>query len=69
MTFTHAYNMGSWHAAVCMPSRAMLNSGHFLWNQKKVDGEMDAERDAGRIWARYLSSAAIAPTWPASGMC
>lgn len=30
-TFTHAYNMGSWSGAVCAASRAMLNSGRFVW--------------------------------------
>jgi len=26
MTFTHAYNMGSWSGAVCVASRTMLNT-------------------------------------------
>nr|WP_298319418.1 sulfatase-like hydrolase/transferase [uncultured Aquimarina sp.] len=30
-TFTHVYNMGSWSGAVCVASRAMLNSGRFVW--------------------------------------
>lgn len=30
-TFTHAYNMGSWSGAVCAASRAMLNTGRFVW--------------------------------------
>ncbi|MEQ9287946.1 MAG: sulfatase-like hydrolase/transferase [Cyclobacteriaceae bacterium] len=29
--FSHAYNMGSFSAAVCVASRTMLNSGAFLW--------------------------------------
>ncbi len=28
--FTHAYNMGAWGGAVCVASRAMLNSGRFV---------------------------------------
>lgn len=28
--FTHAYNMGAWGGAVCVASRAMLNSGKFV---------------------------------------
>ena len=28
--FTHAYNMGAWNGAVCMASRAMLNSGAYV---------------------------------------
>jgi len=29
-TFTHAYNMGAWGGAVCVASRAMLNTGRFV---------------------------------------
>jgi choline-sulfatase len=29
--FTHAYNMGSFAPAVCVASRAMLNTGSFVW--------------------------------------
>ncbi len=29
-SFTHAYNMGAWNGAVCVASRAMLNSGVFV---------------------------------------
>lgn len=57
MTFTHAYNMGSWHGAVCMPSRGMLNTGRFLWDFRKVDSKMNQERDEGRLWSGYLKSA------------
>jgi choline-sulfatase len=30
VSFTHAYNMGTWSGAVCVASRAMLNSGAFV---------------------------------------
>lgn len=30
MSFTQCYNMGAWNGAVCMASRAMLNSGCFV---------------------------------------
>jgi choline-sulfatase len=30
ISFTHAYNMGAWNGAVCVASRAMLNSGAFV---------------------------------------
>ena len=36
--FSNAYNQGGWHGAICVPSRAMLNTGRFLWNAKS---EMD----------------------------
>lgn len=30
-TFTHCFNQGSWTGAVCVASRAMLNTGRYLW--------------------------------------
>ncbi|MDT7830068.1 sulfatase-like hydrolase/transferase [Pricia sp. S334] len=36
-TFTHAYNMGGWHGAVCVASRSMIISGSYIWNAKKKD--------------------------------
>lgn len=57
LTFTHAYNMGSWHAAVCMPSRAMLQTGRFLWDQRRVDDAMEDERREGRLWSEILKAA------------
>jgi choline-sulfatase len=32
VTFTHAFNQGSFSGAVCIASRAMLNTGRHLWN-------------------------------------
>jgi arylsulfatase A-like enzyme len=57
MMFTRAYHMGSWHAAVCMPSRGMLHSGRFLWDFQRVDDRMDQERRAGRLWSELLKGA------------
>ena len=31
VTFTHCFNQGAWHGAVCVASRAMLNTGRYLW--------------------------------------
>ncbi|MHC4521214.1 MAG: sulfatase-like hydrolase/transferase, partial [Planctomycetota bacterium] len=31
-TFTHCFNQGAWGGAVCVASRAMLNTGRFLWS-------------------------------------
>jgi choline-sulfatase len=33
LTFTHMYNQGSEHGAVCMPSRAMFLTGRHLWRR------------------------------------
>jgi len=31
-TFTHAHHQGAWHGAVCVASRAMLNTGRMLYH-------------------------------------
>jgi len=31
VTFTHCFNQGSFSGAVCIASRAMLNTGRYLW--------------------------------------
>ena len=30
-TFTHCFHQGAWHGAVCVASRAMLNTGRYIW--------------------------------------
>ena len=57
VTFTHAYNQGSWSGAVCIASRCMLNTGRFLWNAQKVYGAAEKERAAGRFWSEYMKKA------------
>ncbi len=57
LTFTHAYNMGSWSPAVCIPSRAMLNTGRFLWRAEAVYQRSEQERQAGRLWSLMIQSA------------
>ncbi|HYW79409.1 MAG TPA: sulfatase-like hydrolase/transferase [Thermoguttaceae bacterium] len=57
VTFTHAYNMGSWSGAVCLASRAMLNTGRFLWHANRVAKSAEKEREAGRFWSEHLKSA------------
>ncbi len=31
VTFTHCFNQGAWHGAICVASRAMLNTGRYVW--------------------------------------
>jgi choline-sulfatase len=57
VTFTHAYNQGSWSGAVCVASRTMLNTGRFLWHADAVYKTSEAERDAGRWWSEYMKQA------------
>lgn len=56
-TFTHAYNQGGWHGAVCVASRNMLNTGRFLWHAERHASRLEAERRAGNFWSEYLKQA------------
>ncbi|MFN6271035.1 MAG: sulfatase-like hydrolase/transferase, partial [Akkermansiaceae bacterium] len=44
-TFTHAYNMGAWHGAVCVASRTMLATGRTVWNAQALGKSLNAERE------------------------
>jgi len=56
VTFTHAYNQGSWSGAVCVASRTMLNTGLFLWNAGRIYGKTDQEfRQKNRMWGQLLA--------------
>lgn len=55
--FTRAYNMGGWHGAVCVASRTMLATGRFLWKARDVEEQLDAEREAGRLWSESMRRA------------
>ena len=57
VTFTHAYNQGAWHGAVCVASRTMLNTGRFLWHARDIEPHLDQEAAEGRLWAQYLAAA------------
>ncbi|TFG49718.1 MAG: DUF4976 domain-containing protein [Candidatus Brocadiia bacterium] len=57
VTFTHAYNQGSWTGAVCIASRTMLNTGRFLWNAHGIYKTSEDERKSGRFWSEYMKSA------------
>ncbi len=54
--FTHAYNMGSWRPAVCMPSRAMLITGRTLWRARASANNANRQREAGRLWPQRMAS-------------
>lgn len=57
VSFTHAYNQGSWSPAVCVASRTMLNTGRYCWQAEKVFDSSEKERAAGRFWSEYLKEA------------
>ena len=56
VTFTHAYNMGGWHGAVCVASRTMLNTGRFSAAAPAIaNRRLKDEAAAGHFWSQYLS--------------
>ncbi|MCA9226307.1 MAG: sulfatase-like hydrolase/transferase, partial [Planctomycetales bacterium] len=57
VTFTHAYNMGSWSGAVCVASRTMLNTGRTVWRANSVYKSAEKERQAGRFWSEHMKHA------------
>ncbi len=57
VTFTNAYNMGSWSGAVCVASRTMLISGRSVWSAHSIYNATDRERQAGVLWPQLLSQA------------
>lgn len=56
-TFTHAYNMGAWHGAVCVASRAMLVTGMSVWNAKKQETNYSALVEAKGFWPQQMKRA------------
>ncbi len=56
-TFTHAYNQGAWHGAVCVASRTMLNTGRFLWHARDLEPNLKQETASGRFWSQYMDRA------------
>jgi len=57
LTFSHAYNQGSWTGAVCVASRTMLNTGRFLWRAQRIHATSEKERRDGRFWSEYMRNA------------
>ncbi len=57
VTFTHAYNMGAWGGAVCVASRAMLNSGQFVWRALKMEKDFKQRAEEGKMWGNLMQKA------------
>ena len=58
MTFTHAYNSGAWHGAVCVASRTMLMTGRQVWRAREAEPTLQKEWAArGRLWPQQLAAA------------
>ncbi|CAA6677766.1 MULTISPECIES: sulfatase-like hydrolase/transferase [unclassified Lentimonas] len=52
-SFSHAYNMGSWSGAVCMASRACLNTGSFLWQAS--DDARECAQGKRPTWSQLMA--------------
>ena len=58
VTFTHTYNMGAWHGAVCVASRAMLNTGRFVWRAKDAEENRYPQmKEDGQFWSQMMETA------------
>ena len=56
VTFTHAYNMGAWHGAVCVASRTMLNTGRFLWHARDAEKQLKKQwQTQGKMWSQLMA--------------
>ncbi|MEM9886941.1 MAG: sulfatase-like hydrolase/transferase [Bacteroidota bacterium] len=56
-TFTHAYNMGGWHGAICVASRSMMISGRSIWRARAIEKQWN-ERDSlamQQTWGQLMS--------------
>ncbi|MCA9156859.1 MAG: sulfatase-like hydrolase/transferase [Planctomycetales bacterium] len=56
-SFSNAYNMGGWNGAICLASRAMFNTGRFVWRARAVDNALEQEAQAGRLLPCMLRQA------------
>jgi len=57
VTFTHTYNMGGWNGAICVASRAMLNTGRFLWRAKQSQKQYSSMKKKGQFWSLLMENA------------
>jgi len=57
--FSHAFNQGSWTPAVCAASRAMLNSGSFLWkaHQQSFNPQESSSKNIVTPWSIHMKNA------------
>jgi len=54
VTFTHSYNMGAWQGAVCVASRAMLNTGLSVWHAKAAESDYSPLVANRQFWSQQM---------------
>lgn len=57
VSFTHTYNMGGWNGAVCVASRAMLNTGRFVWHAKASEKNYPVMNENRQFWSLLMKDA------------
>lgn len=63
VSFTRAYNMGSYSPAVCICSRAMLIAGKSLWEtERQQQNKFQSLQQARRLWPQRMKDAGY-ETW------
>ena len=56
-TFTHAYNPGGWHGAICVASRTMLMTGKQLWKARDAEPKLNEDYVASnKLWPQRLAA-------------
>lgn len=56
-TFTHAYNPGGWHGAICVASRTMLMTGRPLWQARSAEPRLNADFvEKGLMWPQLMAA-------------
>lgn len=58
LRFTHCFNQGGYSGAVCIPSRAMLNTGRTLWQCRGTNLQDVAQ--GATLWGEALGQAGYA---------
>ncbi|MBA7523753.1 Arylsulfatase [subsurface metagenome] len=57
VTFTNAFNMGAWNGAVCVASRAMINTGRFVWHAHSFENHQQDLVNRGEMWGQLMQKA------------
>ena len=57
VSFTNAYNMGSWSGAICIASRTMINTGMSVWRAKEIYKNLQPRAEQQLFWSQLLAKA------------
>ncbi|MFV0506692.1 MAG: sulfatase-like hydrolase/transferase [Bacteroidales bacterium] len=57
VSFTHAYNMGAWHGAVCVASRTMMSTGRMIWRANDLVPKLKDTTVIKQLWGNIMKNA------------